>query len=156
MNQKSKDMWFSPMTYSIQRYVIFNSVKLLLWEKWCPMKGVLKSELFLYSLEMLNCWRASLLCKILRIHWKSLKTMAEAYHIYKLMKLLKWLFNHILSTLITFRIFTPYLVRTNVVWMSPLTHSDFGTKFGSCGPPFGSTPNSTWPDFSHMFCLCHI
>ena len=34
--------------------------------------------------------RASLLCKILRIHDKSLKAMAEKYHIYKFMKL-KWL-----------------------------------------------------------------
>ena len=32
-------------------YVLFMCVKLLLWEKWCPMKNVPKSELFLYSLE---------------------------------------------------------------------------------------------------------
>ena len=29
-NKKSKDMWFSPITYSIQRYVISMCVKLLL------------------------------------------------------------------------------------------------------------------------------
>jgi len=31
-------MWFSPMAYSIQRYVIFMCVQLLLREKWCPMR----------------------------------------------------------------------------------------------------------------------
>ena len=29
-------------------------------------------------------------------------------------------------------------------------------KYWSCGFPFEPTPNSTQPDFSPIFCLCHV